>query len=90
MDTKHMLAAFACAAALCGSVQAADAEAEKDSAESKEASQGWNWAMGEGVTYNETPIVSAEVGLAFDSKYLRRPRRQQRPDPHAVRGADVL
>ena len=70
MNTKHMMAAFACAAALCGSVQAADAEAEKDSAESKEASQGWNWAMGEGVTYNETPIVSAEVGLAFDSKYL--------------------
>ena len=29
-----------------------------------------NWKMGEGVTFDETPIVSAEVGLAFDSKFL--------------------
>lgn len=29
-----------------------------------------NWKMGEGVSYNETPIVSTEVGLAFDSKFL--------------------
>ena len=26
--------------------------------------------MGEGVTFDETPIVSTEVGLAFDSKFL--------------------
>ena len=26
--------------------------------------------MGEGVTFGETPIVSAEVSLAFDSKYM--------------------
>ena len=26
-----------------------------------------NWNMGEGVTFDETPIVSTEVGLAFDS-----------------------
>jgi len=60
MNTKHMLAAFACAAALGGSVQAAE----------EESSQGWNWAMGEGVTFNEMSIVSAEVGLAFDSKFM--------------------
>ena len=29
-----------------------------------------NWNMGEGVTFDETPIVSTEVGLAFDSKFL--------------------
>ena len=58
-----MLAAFACAAALGGSVQAAEAESE-------ESSQGWNWAMGEGLTYDEQPIVSAEVGVSVDSKFL--------------------
>ena len=63
MNTKHMLAAFACAAALCGSVQA-------DEAESEETKQGWNFAMGEGLTYNETPIVTAEVSIGIDSKYL--------------------
>ena len=60
MNTKHMLAAFACAAALGGSVQAAE----------EEKAQGWNWAMGEGVSFNEMSIVSAEVGLAIDSKFL--------------------
>ena len=44
---------LACAAAVCGSVQAE-----------------LNWKMGEGVTFDETPIVSTEVGLAFDSKFL--------------------
>lgn len=29
-----------------------------------------NWNMGEGVTFDETPIVSTEVGLAFDTKFL--------------------
>lgn len=29
-----------------------------------------NWNMGEGVTFDEMPIVSTEVGLAFDSKFL--------------------
>ena len=58
-----MMVAFACAAALCGSVQAAEAEAE-------ETKQGWNFAMGEGLTYNETPIVTAEVSIGIDSKFL--------------------
>ena len=63
MNSKHIMTAFACAAALCGSVRAA--EANKDA-----ESSGLNWAMGEGVTFNETPIVAAEVGLAFDSKFM--------------------
>ena len=29
-----------------------------------------NWNLGEGVTFDEMPIVSTEVGLAFDSKFL--------------------
>ena len=30
----------------------------------------WTYVPGEGVSYNEQPIVSAEFGLAFDSKYM--------------------
>ncbi len=63
MNTKHMLAAFACAAAFCGSVQAAEAESE-------ETKQGWNFAMGEGISYGETPIATAEFSIAIDSKFL--------------------
>lgn len=61
MNSKHILMTIACAAALCGSVRAETKETED---------QGLNWAMGEGVTYGETSIVSAEVGLAFDSKFM--------------------
>ena len=35
-----------------------------------ESEEKWNWAMGEGVTLAERPIVSAEVGMAFDSKFM--------------------
>lgn len=63
MNSKHIMTTIACAAAFCGSVRA-----EAEAKETEE--QGLNWAMGEGVTFNETPIVSAEVGLAFDSKFL--------------------
>ena len=38
--------------------------------EKEEVSEGWAWAMGEGVTFDEKPIVSCEASLAFDSKYL--------------------
>lgn len=38
--------------------------------EKEEVSEGWAWAMGEGVTFDEKPIISAEVSLSFDSKYL--------------------
>ena len=63
MNSKHILMTIACAAALCGSVRAkAEARETED--------QGLNWAMGEGVTFGETSVVSAEVGLAFDSKFM--------------------
>ena len=61
MNSKHIRMTIACAAALCGSVRAETKENED---------QGLNWAMGEGVTYGETSVVSAEVGLAFDSKFM--------------------
>ena len=63
MNSKHILMTIACAAALCGSVRA---EAEARETEG----QGLNWAMDEGVTFGETSVVSAEVGLAFDSKFM--------------------
>ncbi len=63
MNSKHIMSAIACAAALCGSVRAETDGKDADA-------QGLNWAMGEGVTFNETPIVSAEVSLAFDSKFM--------------------
>ncbi len=66
MNSKHFMA-LACAAALVGSVYAADDAAAK---ENETAPQGWNYKPGEGLSYNETPIVTAEVGLAFDSKFL--------------------
>lgn len=62
MNSKH-IKVMACAAALCGSVSAfAEATADEQA--------GFNWKLGEGVTYGEQPVVSAEVGLAFDSKFL--------------------
>ncbi len=63
MNSKHIMTTIACAAAFCGSVRA-----ETEAKEAEE--QGLSWAMGEGVTFGETPIVSAEVGLAFDSKFM--------------------
>ena len=51
---------LACAAAVCGAAFA-DEEAE---------STGWAYNPGEGVSFDETPIVSGEASLAFDSKYL--------------------
>ena len=62
MNSKHMMT-MACAAAVCGSVSAFAEAMEDERAE-------LNWKMGEGVTFDETPIVSTEVGLAFDSKFL--------------------
>lgn len=63
MNSKHMIKSLACAAALCGSVRAEASEAESES-------PGLRWAMGEGVTFDEKPIVSSEVALAFDSKFM--------------------
>ena len=74
MTTKLMT--MTAAAALCASAFAADAEKTEAAtnntaeAEKEEVSEGWAWAMGEGVTFDEKPIVSCEASLAFDSKYL--------------------
>ena len=62
MNTKTI--AFACAAAVCGAAFAAEDAAEE------EKSEGWAYNPGEGVSFDETPIVSAEASLSFDSKYL--------------------
>ncbi len=59
MNSKCMMSLLVCAAALGGSVQAEESE-----------SQGWSYKAGEGVSFNETPIVSAEFSFAIDSKYL--------------------
>ena len=58
MKTKTMV--LVCVAAVCGAAFA-DEEAE---------TSGWAYNPGEGVSFNEQPIVSAEASLAFDSKYL--------------------
>lgn len=50
---------LACAGMLVGSLFAADGTA-----------QGVTWEPGSGVSFNETPIMTAEFGLAFDSKYM--------------------
>ena len=57
---KAKTVAIMCAAAVCG---AAFANEETEST-------GWEYSPGEGVSFNEHPIVSAEFSLAFDSKYL--------------------
>ncbi|MBP5320369.1 MAG: hypothetical protein J6334_05225 [Kiritimatiellae bacterium] len=57
MHAKQMMMAL-CAA---GIAFGAFAEEEK---------VGYVWAPGEGLSYNGTPLVATEVGLAFDSKFL--------------------
>ena len=57
---KAKTVAIMCAAAVCGAAFAAE-ETE---------STGWEYSPGEGVSFNETPIVSGEASLSFDSKYL--------------------
>ncbi|MGN0852608.1 MAG: hypothetical protein ACI4Q3_04440 [Kiritimatiellia bacterium] len=64
MNSKHMMM-MACAVALCGGVQAQEADGEK-----REAPDGWAWAPGEGLTFAEDPVVSAEASLSFDSKFM--------------------
>jgi len=64
MKSKHMMT-IASAVALCCSVLS-----ETNETRNAESSAGWSWAMGDGITYDETPIVSTEVSFAFDSKFL--------------------
>lgn len=63
MNSKYMI--MACALALCGSVLA-DGNENAATEDSKDL----NWAMGEGVSFGETPIASVEASLAFDSKFM--------------------
>ena len=65
MNSKHIIAAF-CAAGL---VVGALADETKPAPEAEESSE-LSWAPGDGVTYGENQIVSTEVGLAFDSRYI--------------------
>ena len=65
MNSKHMIAAFCAAGLACGAL--AD---ETKPATAAEESAELSWAPGEGVTFGETPIVSTEVGVAFDSRYM--------------------
>lgn len=60
---KSKTIALALAAAVCGAAFA-------DEETTEEKAEGWSYTPGEGVSFNETPIVSAEASLAFDSKYL--------------------
>ena len=59
---KSSYIALACATAVCGAALAAEEE--------KTESSGWAYAPGEGISFNETKIVSGEASLSFDSKYL--------------------
>lgn len=61
MNTKT-IKAVALGALFAGGVAFADADAE--------AEGGWSYAPGEGVSFNEQQIVTAEFGLAFDSRYM--------------------
>ena len=57
--TKKLMA-MAAAAALCACA----------TAEEEETAEGWAYAPGEGVSFNDMSIMTAEFGLSFDSKYL--------------------
>lgn len=38
--------------------------------EAEECCDGWSYTPGEGISFDEEPIMTAEFGLAFDSKYM--------------------
>ena len=65
MNSKHMIASF-CAAGLAFGMLA---DVSKTAPAPEEASE-LSWAPGEGVTFGETSVVSTEVGLSFDSRYM--------------------
>ena len=35
-----------------------------------EAPSNWSYKPGAGISFNETPIVTAEFGVSFDSRYM--------------------
>lgn len=67
---KAQYIACACAAALCGVALADEKAAAPAEEPAAEETSGWAYNPGEGVSFNEHPIVSAEFSLAWDSKYL--------------------
>ena len=71
MNSKHMMMTMACAAALCGSVPADEVKnAGAETSAPEEKAEGWSFAPGEGVSFGEQQVMTAEVGLAFDSKFM--------------------
>jgi len=65
MNSKHMIAAFCAAGLACGAL----ADEAKPAPEAEETAE-LSWAPGDGITFGETPVVSTEVGVAFDSRYM--------------------
>ena len=57
-------------AVLCGGVRAAEPAGGGQEESEEEVAEGWNYALGEGLSFGERQVVSAEFGLDFDSKYL--------------------
>ena len=67
MSIKQILAALCAAGLACGVL--AEEEAKSVEAE-KEEKDGFSFTPGEGVSFGDLQIVTAEFGLAFDSKYM--------------------
>ncbi len=66
MNANKMMAAFCAAGLAC----AAFAEDAKPAAEVEEKDDGLSYTPGEGISYGEQSILTAEFGLSFDSKYM--------------------
>ena len=70
MNAKTIIAAF-CAAGLVCAAFAEEAKPKAEAAvEVEEKDDGLSYTPGEGVSYGEQKIVTAEVGVSFDSKYM--------------------
>ena len=65
MSTRQILAALCAAGIACG-VFADEAKAKEVASEE----DGFSYTPGEGVSFGDLQIVTAEFGLAFDSKYM--------------------
>ena len=66
MSMKQILAAICVAGLACGAL----AEDAKSAEVEKEEKDGLSFTPGEGVSFNEQQIVTAEFTMAFDSKYM--------------------
>ena len=69
MNSKHMMM-VACAAAFCGGVLAGNEVKQDAPAAEEPAAEGWSFAPGAGVSFGEQQVVTAEFGLAVDSKFM--------------------